>query len=93
MRGSQDRQVLWGDKEFDASGDAGLTADQALALECDHHLVDARRGDLEVALHVGFGWWASIDLGIGPDEGEVLALLIGETRGRPAIEVKKLIHC
>jgi hypothetical protein len=70
-----------------------LAPDQALAFECDHHLVDAWRGDLEVALHVGFGWWASIDLGIGPDEGEVLALLIGEAWRRPAILVKQLIHC
>jgi hypothetical protein len=65
-----------------------LAPDQALAFECDHHLVDARRGDLEVPLHVGFGRRASIDLGIGPDEGEVLALLVGEAGRGLAISVK-----
>jgi hypothetical protein len=40
--------------------------------------VDGGCGDLEVPLHIGFGWWPSIDLGISPDEGEVLTLLVGE---------------
>lgn len=93
MRGSEDWEVLWRDDQFDAAGDARLSADQALAFEGDHHVVDARRSDLEMSLHIGFGRWASVDLGIGPDEGEVLALLVGEAgRGR-AIMVKQLIHC
>ena len=34
---------------------AGLAADEAGAFEGENHLVDGRRGDAEVALHVGFG--------------------------------------
>jgi hypothetical protein len=32
----------------------------------------------EEALHIGFGWWAPLDLRIGVDEGEVLSLGIGK---------------
>ena len=36
--------------------------------------MDGRWRDLEVSLHVGFGWGAAIDLHIGVDESQVLAL-------------------
>lgn len=61
-------------EEFNAACKARLPADQFSALEVEHHLMDGRRGDAEVALHVAFGRGASVDLTIGPDEGEVLAL-------------------
>jgi hypothetical protein len=38
--------------------------------------------DEEVALHVGFGWSAAEDAGIGMDEGKILALFGGEGRDR-----------
>ena len=40
--------------------------------------MDLRRGDAEVALHVGLGGRSSDHLGIGVDEGQVVALLGGE---------------
>jgi len=65
-------------EEFDASGDTRLASDQAVSLEGDNHLVNRRWADLEVALHVGFGWGAAEHARVGVDEGEVLALLFGE---------------
>ena len=73
--------MVRGDKDFDASGNAGLSADQSSAFESEHHLVDRRRGDEEVALHVGFGRGLAEDAGIDVDEGQVLALLLGEAPG------------
>jgi hypothetical protein len=40
---------------LDASGDAGLTADETISFECHDHLVGRGRADLEVALHICFG--------------------------------------
>ena len=68
-------------EEFDASGDAGLTSDEAVSFEGDDHLVDRGRADAEVALHVGFGGRASEHVRVGVDEGQVLALLFGEALG------------
>ena len=48
------------------------------AFEGENHLVDRRRGDEEVALHVGFGRGLTEDARIDVDEGQVLALLFGE---------------
>lgn len=93
LRGSEDWQRLGQDEKFDAAGEARLATDQAEAFEGEQHLVDAGRGDLEVPFHVGFGRWTSVDLGVGPDEGEVLALFLGEARRRPPPVVKQLIHC
>jgi len=63
---------------LDASSDAGLASDQTVAFEAEDHLMNRRRADAEVALHVGFGWslpeHASIDA-----DAEILALLFGET--------------
>ena len=63
---------------MDASGDAGLTANEAVSFERHDHLVDRGRADLKVALHVGLGGWASEHVRVGVDEGQVLALLLGE---------------
>ena len=63
---------------MDAAGDAGLSPDQARALQGEHHLVDGRRGDAEVTLQVGFGRGPAEHQGVGVDEGEVLPLLVGE---------------
>lgn len=69
---------MWGNEEFDAAGDAGLTTNEALAFEGDNHLMDGRWADLEVALHVGFGRRAPEHVRVGVDEGQILALLFGE---------------
>ena len=57
------------DEQFDAAGDAGLASDQAGAFEREHHLVDRRRGDPEVALHIGFGRRSADQQRVGMDEG------------------------
>ena len=64
---------------MDASGDAGLTANKTISFERHDHLVDRRRADLKVALHIGLGGRASEHVRIGVDESQVLALLFGET--------------
>ncbi len=69
---------MWSNEEFDASSDTWLPANEAGAFECNNHLMDRRRADLEVALHVGFGRGAPEHVRIGVDEGQILALLFGE---------------
>ena len=75
---AEDGQAFGGDQHLDASREAGLTPDQACALEGEHHLVHGRWADLEVALHVGLGRRTAMDARVGVDEGQVLALLVGE---------------
>jgi hypothetical protein len=65
-------------EEFDASSDTGLTSDQSISFEGDDHLVDRRRADAEVALHVGFGWRPAEHVRIDVNESQILALLVGE---------------
>ncbi len=48
---------------------------------------------MEVALHVGFGGWSSVDAGVGINEGEILALFFGEPRlARGVTGIGGLIH-
>ena len=63
---------------MDASGDAGLTKNQAISFERHDHLVDRGRADLKVALHVGLGGRAPEHVRVGVDESQILALLFGE---------------
>jgi len=44
---------LGGAEHLDAARDAWLAADVAEALQREDHLVHGRRGELEMALHVG----------------------------------------
>ena len=69
-----------GKRNLDASGDAGLTSDEAVSFEGDDHLVDRRRADAEMALDVGFGGGPSEHVRVGMDESEVVPLLLGEAR-------------
>ena len=75
-------QEFWVDEEADASSGAGFAADEAFALEGEHHLMDGRRGHVEEALDVGFGGRPSEDERIGMNKGQVLALLRGEVLER-----------
>jgi hypothetical protein len=75
-------QAFGRDEQFDASRDAWLASDESLAFEGQHHLMDRRRADGEEALHVGFGGRAAHHQRIGMDEGQVLALLVGEAWDR-----------
>ena len=72
-------------QDLDASGDTGLTPNEAISFECQDHLVDRWRGDLKVKLHIGFGGWASEHVRVGVDEGQILALLFGEARRAGAV--------
>ena len=67
-------------EQFDAASDACLPADQSIAFEVEHHLVDGRSRDGEKSLHVVLGRSATIYQAVGPDEGEILTLLVGEAR-------------
>ena len=60
---------------MDASGDAGLTANEAVSFERHDHLVDGRRADFKVSLHIGLGWRASEHVLVGVDESQIPALL------------------
>ena len=80
--GKHGGQSLWLDQQLDASSGARRSPDQACAFESEHHLVDGWWSDAEVTLHVGFGWSAAEDAGIGMDEGKILALFGGEGRDR-----------
>ena len=59
---------------MDASGSSGHACDEPGFFQGQHHLVDGRSGNLEMATHVGFGRGAFEDPAIGVDEGQVLAL-------------------
>ena len=66
------------DEDIDASRDAWLSADEAVAFEAEDHLMDRRWADAEVTLHVGFGWSLAEHARIDVDEGQIVALLLGE---------------
>jgi len=63
---------------LDASGEAGLTANEAVSFERHDHLVHRGRGDLKVTLDVGLGGRATEHAQVGVYEGQVLPLLFGE---------------
>lgn len=77
--GSEDRQGFGANQQLDTSRDARLALDEAQVCEGEHHLMDRRRADAEVALQVCFGGWTTEHLSISMNEGQVLALLLGET--------------
>jgi len=74
-------QKFWIDAKVDASRLAWGTADQALALQSEHHLMDGGRGNGEEPLDICFGRRSGDDERIGVDEGQVLTLLVCEAGG------------
>ena len=66
------------DEEPDGTRGAWGALNESPLLEREHHAMDRRRGDLEEALHVRFGGRLAVELRVGVDEGQVLALLFGE---------------
>jgi hypothetical protein len=55
--------------------------------------MDAGRGNLEEALEVGLGRWAAVDLGVGVDERQILALQLGEVgKGSDRHEEQRVIR-
>ena len=69
---------MWWDQDVNASGDARLSADEAVTFEAKDHLVDGGRADAEMTLHVGLGRGLVEDACIDVDEGQVVALLFRE---------------
>lgn len=72
------------DEKNNASGDAGLSADKAVAFEAANHLMDGRRAGTEVSLHVGFGGRLAKHALVDADIGQVATLLLGEAMGGAA---------
>jgi hypothetical protein len=66
------------DQQLDGARCPRSSADEPARLEHHDQAVDARRGDPEVALHVGFRGRLPVELRVEVDKGEVLALLGGE---------------
>jgi Homeodomain-like domain len=75
---AEDGQVFGGEEHLDAARHPWLAADQAETLQREHHLVHARRADLEMALHVALGRWPAVDPCVGIDEGQALTLPLGQ---------------
>jgi transposase len=67
--------VLRINEHFDASSDARLSPDEPCAFERKHHLVDRRRADSEILLHVGFGRRPAVQARVCVDKRQILALL------------------
>jgi hypothetical protein len=61
------------DEDIDASGDAWLSADEAVAFEAENHLMDRGRTDAKVTLHVSLGRGLVEHVRIYVDEGQILA--------------------
>src|SRR3954451_21271738 len=75
---AEDGQVFGGEEHLDAARHPRLAADQAEALQREHHLMHGGRTDPEMALHVGLGRGTAMDAGVGVNEGQVLTLRVGE---------------
>jgi hypothetical protein len=74
----QVRQVFWINEDLDAARRPWLPSDEAGAFEREHHLVNRRRADAKVLLHVGFRRGSAMQTRIEVDKGQVLPLLGGE---------------
>ena len=85
MEPIEDWQVLRWDEDVDASGDAWPSADESVAFEAENHLMDRRRADAEMPLHVGFGRSLTEHAPIDVDEGQVVALPFGEAMRADAV--------
>jgi hypothetical protein len=57
-----------------------LASNETCAFEGENHLVDGRRGDADIPLHIGFGRRPPMEARIGVDERQILALLGREDR-------------
>ncbi len=53
----------------------GTPLDEAVGLQCDHHLMHRRRRHFEVVLHVGLGRGVSVNLRVVEDKRQILSLL------------------
>ena len=61
-------------EDFDTASEPRLPSDEACAFEGQHHLVNRRRADAEIFLHVGFGRGPAMQPGIEVDKSQILPL-------------------
>ena len=78
MISTEYRQGFRYHEQFDGACCSGCTPDEIVAFELQHHAMHGGRCDLEEPLHVGLRRRAAMDLGVGVDERQVLALLLCE---------------
>ena len=78
MEPIEDWQVLRWDEDVDASGNARLSCDEAVAFEAENHLMDRRGSDAEMTLHVCFSWRLMEHARIDVDEGQIVTLFFSE---------------
>jgi Winged helix-turn helix len=67
--------VLWINEHFDAAGNPWLPSDEACSFERQHHLVNRRRADAKILLHVGFGRRPAVQARVELDKRQILTLL------------------
>jgi hypothetical protein len=62
-------------EDFNAAGDPRLPFDEPCSFERQHHLVNRRRADAKILLHVGFGWRPAVQARVEVNKRQILALL------------------
>ncbi len=62
-------------EQSDAASDPWLPFDEACLFQGQHHLVNGRRADAKIFLHVGFGWRPAVQASVEVNKREILALL------------------
>ncbi len=73
------RKLPPGNVHLDRPSAVGRSTNETSPFESQDHLVNRRRGDLEVPLNVGLGRRPSVHLGVRRDEREVLPLELSES--------------
>ena len=63
------------DEQFDAAGGPRLPSDEPGSFERQHHLVNRRRADAKILLHVGFGRRPAVQPRVEVNKRQILALL------------------
>lgn len=71
---TQHRELVGGYEHLETVCAAETSTQEPPAFEREHHLMDGRRDDREESLRVSLGRGASIDLGVGVNEGQIPAL-------------------
>ena len=62
-------------EDFDAASGPWLPFDEPCSFERQHHLVNRRRADAKILLHVGFGWRPAVQARAEVNKRQILALL------------------
>jgi transposase len=67
--------VLRINEHVDASGNSWLPSDETCSFERQHHLVNRRRANAKILLHVGFGRRPAVQARVEVDKRQILTLL------------------